>query len=307
MATSDIITARRKNDAVIAVFQDNKKHDVTIEDLNSGAEFLTGYRKVELMGKSFSSLVPPQIKDILQSYIEYDDPMGDDLATVLKRTRQFQVVNKHGENVPISLKVFYVPGSGSATRYEILMRDVSLQEKLEAIKKQLIEEQKANNSIDPATSLPNYIALRQYITLVRDFVEKSRVEAIFALIDIETYDQTLHTKGEMAANLLVQTVGERFRKASRAEDTIGVIGNGIVGVLLFDCNTANAPLAFNRIKNKIIEAPVEIKPGLEVSVTINIAYHQVAENDTVEKVFRNCASMLDRSAQSGGNDIVQVN
>lgn len=306
MRSSDIITARRKNDAVIAVLQDNLHHNVLVEDANPGAEYLTGYSKAELKGKSLNDLVPPQIKDTLQSYIEYDDPMGDDLAAVLKRTRRFQLTTKNGDNIPVTLKVFSVPGASTTPRYELLMRDMALQEKMAEIKKHLVEEQKANVNIDTDTGLPTIMALREYIELVREFVQRNHVEATFALLDIENYENIAQTSGVEIANRLVQEVGERFRKASRAEDTVGVIGNGIVGVLLFDCNATNAPLAFGRIKNSIVEKPVMLAPAIDVTVKLNIVFHQIEEKDVVDTVFRTCATLLDRSARAGGNDIVEA-
>ena len=301
-----MVTARRKHDAVFAVCQENDKHQIRIKKINQGAEYLSGYRSAEIEGKTLSDIVPSQIQDALESYIEYDDPAGDDLAAVLKRTRFFQVTNKDGENIPINLKVFPVPGTDKNSHYELLMRDITLLERLKIMKAQMVEEQDANAYVDNMTGLPNITALRRYIEILLSYVKTNHIEATFALIDVESYYDVAEKYGVAEAAQMVKAVGERYRSAARAEDSIGYINEGIMGVLLFDCSSQSAPAAFGRIKNRLTDKPVEISTVGLVPVRVNITYHQINENDMVDGIIRLCAEVLDRSAKAGGNDMVEA-
>lgn len=305
MYKGGMITARRRNDAVVAVCQKNDEALVEIEDVNNGAEFLTGYPKSELQGKPLTAILPENLKDIVESYVEYE-PGGNDLATVLKRARAFSIINKQGADIPISLKVFYVPGVDKNPRFELLMRDMTLKEKMDAIKAQLIEEQRSNNIIDIDTELPNPEFLRYYVNTVHDFIESNHVEACIIVVHAESFYDTIVNYGKLAGDQLVKVLGERARSATRGEDTVAYLGDGMLGLLLFDCNAENAPAAMGRIKAKMLASPVEVKAGVEVSATLNVAYHQISVEDNYDSVVKLCMDTLEKTASEGGDRVTEA-
>lgn len=305
MYKGGMITARRRNDAVIAVCQKNDEAQVEIEDINNGAEFLTGYPKAELQGKPFSVLLPKNLKEIVESYVEYEQG-GNDLATVLKRAREFSILDKSGHDIPIHLKVFYVPGSDKNPRFELLMRDMTLQEKIDAIKVKLIEEQHSNAVTDIDTDLPNAEFLRSYVNTVHDFIESQRVEAVLVTMHIEIFYDSIVNYGKLAGDQLVKTLGGRAKSSARAEDAITYLGDGVLGLLLFDCDAPNAPYAINRIKNKMLASPIEVKPGIKVPARLNVVYHQIALEDRFDNMLKQCYAAAEKSLQDGGSKVTEV-
>lgn len=305
MYKGGMITARRRSDAVIAVCQRNDESEIEIENINGGAEFLTGYPKSELQGQSLSVLLPPNLKDIVESYVEYEAG-GNDLAAVLKRAREFSILDKTGHNIPISLKVFYVPGQDKNPRFELLMRDMTLQEKMDIIKAQLIEEQRTNTVVDVDTDLPNAEFLRYYVNTVHDFIESHRVEACLIVMHAENFYDTIVANGKLSGDQLMKVLGERAKGATRAEDAVTYLGDGMLGLLLFDCDAKNAPSAINRIKIKMLIAPVEVKAGIEVSTTLNTVYHQLLLEDSFDSVIKLCTGAIEKQAAAGGDKVAEA-
>lgn len=306
MYKGGMITARRKNDAVIAVCQKNDEERIEIEKVNRGAEFLTGYPDAELKGKPFVIILPSNLQDIVESYVEFE-PGGNDLASVLKRTREFHIRDKKGQEVPVSLKVFYVPGEDKNARFELLMRDITLQEKMDLIKAQLIEEQHSNLITDVDTDLPNAEFMRFYVNAVHEFIESNNVEATFVTALAESYYDTIVSQGKLAGDRLMKTLGERANSSARAEDAVTYLGEGVLGFLLFDCSAENAPAALNRILGKMLQTEIEVSEGVTVDTYVNTVYHQISHEDSFETIVQLCYDALNQTSESEGNKLSEVN
>ncbi len=285
-----MITASRKNDAVIAVCQNNSTKQIEIQKVNPAAAELTGYGKSELEGKLFTDILPDNIKETLDSYVEFDNSFND-LAHVVNRAMKFQILTRDGDVLPIGIRAFHVPGASQNPCFELLIRDISLQEEMKKIREQL-QADKQNADIDPDTGLPSIDFMAQYMEAVRSFLETHRIDATFALMELSVYDMINQNYGEDAANEAVSTVGERFRAVCRAEDAIAYLNDGIFGVLLFDCSGVNAKSVFNRITNKIANPAIRIRGHGELNLNTYVAYHQMRGDEPVEDVVNYCAEQL---------------
>lgn len=300
-----MVSAKRKSDAVIAVRQNNTGHKIEIQDVNRAAEQLTGRAKTDLIGRHFSDILPDRYQDMIDSYVEYDTNTND-LDHVLKRVIEFKVRNKIGEEVPVEMKVFRIPGRDLDPCFEILMRDITLQEKMKEIKQRLQQEVSAQQITDTDTGLPSIAALLQYIDIVAEFITTHKVEAAFGIIDIEPFYPIQENYGPAAANRLMKEIGDRFKRTVRAEDSLGYFGDGMLGVLLFDCNNENAMVALRRIRASFTNKPIEILPGQSENITVNISFRQIIAGEDVGTLVQDCAAVLDRAAEEGGNKITQV-
>ncbi|WP_353270390.1 hypothetical protein [Wolbachia endosymbiont (group A) of Myopa testacea] len=65
----DFITARRKDDAVVSVCQDNKKKNVLILGLNQAARNLLKYEEGNLLNKPLINILSARAADDMKNYL----------------------------------------------------------------------------------------------------------------------------------------------------------------------------------------------------------------------------------------------
>ncbi|MGL9760957.1 MAG: hypothetical protein ACR5LB_01840 [Wolbachia sp.] len=127
----DFITARRKDDAVISLCQDNRRKTVLISGLNQTARDLLKYEKESLLNKPLINILSAKAANDVRNYLEYAED-GYDLLDIFPKVISFSLINSKGEDIKTKVKVFRtMQFTNDKINYELLIRDISLLHKLE--------------------------------------------------------------------------------------------------------------------------------------------------------------------------------
>lgn len=301
------IHTKRKTDAIISIRQDNSEKRVIITNLNKAAEALTGYLAKELIDKNFDSILPARIKELLSGYLEFDD--GDsDFAIVARRIPNFQILTKKGEMVVVSLKVFNLVSQGANFQeYELLMRDLTLISKISELKELIVSSENTITARDPQTGMPSINSVVYALDTSYNFLKQyNAIDVCFLLTKISNINYYSETYGEYVASEILGTLGTMMKKCCRAEDMVGYMGNGIIGVVLLDCNLESAKIVINRIKTKVDTAKVTMQNGQQVVLSLGIAYTQIKKGQEMLAMIDACDAGLIRLNSRGGEGLVQV-
>ena len=299
-----MISASRKNDAVISVCQYNDEKSIRIETINQAAEKLIGFNAMELVGKEIDEILPEKIRDNVRSYVEFEDD-GADLATVLSKTRRFNILSKEGIMVPVNLKVYCVIAHDKNPRFELLLRDVSLYEKMELMRLQLQNERLAAQQL-VGSGIPDTQLLLNCLDMVISFVGQEDVDASFAVMEIDSFDRVMKQYGNTAIDIILSEINSRYVENCREEDTIGYLGMGRIGALLFDCDERNAVIVINRVRNAISSVPMMIDEETPLKITVSVGYKKIMSNDTSQDIITSCEMAAGRSFVEGGNILCKV-
>lgn len=301
------ISAKRKNDAVITVCQNNQDRQLVIEGMNRAAEKLTGYRQLELIDKSLQKLLPEQVNDLLDGYLDYGD-MGSDLATVLRRVRDFHVLNRNGEEVPVSLKVFYMlAAEGSKLKFELLMRNVTLLQKLEELKSQVAARYQGQGDIyDANTGLLKESAIIDCLNHSHRFLNDYMLEVSFGIIGIDGLDK-IASKNQVTVEEILRQLGEKLGKTFRTDDIVGCLDHTYICAILFDCSAEDAQKAFARVKSMCEKNTLTVgKLNQKVPLTLSVGYMQLSKDMTAIDTIDKCKRALQKAQEVGGDRIYEV-
>lgn len=301
------ISAKRKNDAVITVCQDNEKKVVNIEGLNNAAERLTGYLSSDIKGKSLDVILADEIKETMDSYLEYEDD-SDGLASILRKIRHFKILNKQGRNVEVSLKVFNVISDDiKHPHFELLMRDVTLANKMDELKKQIMEQNSADEVLDVDIGVPNQVSIIKSLELIQTFIKEHHLEASFAVVSLDKLDSYYAIDSGNTANHIIRSVYETIAGTCREGDILGYLGDGRIGVALFDCSSENAKIVLNRIRMMIsskVSNPSE--SGADAGITVSSGFSAITLDFKIDEMLRKCRTSLMEAQNAGGNRIYAV-
>lgn len=292
------ISVSRKNDAVIAVIQNNTTHTIEIEGINHAAEILLGYTHDELSGSTIGQILPEEIIEDINSYIEFE-PGGDDLAAVLGRMPHFFIKDKEGHKVPVALKVFYtIADTAGVPRYELLMRDNSRQELLSKIR--------ANSNVIEEIGLADSESTHQTLDAICHYMNDHMLEASFAIMHLDQFDTLNDLYQNNQITSILKETKARFEECCRKDDIITYLGNGTFGIVLFDCSTNNAQIVLNRLR-LAIESP-QFNPGMNANTTITTStcYMPVNPNFASESIINTCTSTLEKNKNLQSNCVLSA-
>ncbi len=303
MKSPDNVSAKRKNDAVITVCQDNIANTISISSINRAAEKLTGYRQLELADKSITTILPNNIRDIVNSYVDYTDELND-LAGVLRKVSDFHVLNRKGEEIPVSLKVFYqVTNDSNKLYFELLMRDISLINNL-AILKNKVALPESYSKVG-ATLLSEEVLLSN-MQLISDFCKTYPIEISVALVAIDDA-ANLASMNNTSVEELVEQLAVKAKKAFRTDDIIGIVEGKYICAILFDCSASDAQKALSRVKNKIQQLSIRTENrNSPILLNISTGYMQIIPGDTPHHIIDRCKSAIMKAQDAGGSRIYEV-
>ncbi len=299
------ISAKRKNDAVITIRQNNRNKKIEIMSMNLAAEKMIGHSSTDMYGKDFSIILPERIKDLIESYVDFEGGMGSDFLAVARRVPNFQLINKFGDEIPVSLKVFnLVANNAEVQEYELLMRDITLISKIEELKEHISANR--DEAIDPHTGLPSEVAVQDALSTVKLYVDQFNLEASFAIISVDFIEPYLENYGEDESDKIVKNIGVISQECCRDEDLVGHLGEGYIGAVLLDCNASDAASVISRIQKKIDSAGIIIGSDQVTSNEISIVYSQLSQGVELATIIDNCRAGLSQVVSSETKRVLQV-
>ena len=301
-----MLLSHRDTDAVIAVYQDNDQEQITIHDLNPTAESMLGYQKDELKGQSLSTLLPERIDSLLKEYVEYDT-YGNDVGNVLNKVSSFCVLNKAKEEISLRVKVQRSTPIDGFDQFNLILQVVQSNRRSEAFRELLKENFKGHEVLDEETGLPNRASLEKDIELVMFYVNKKELNASIAVVDLDDLDKHQKRYDEAGVSAILKHIALLCRQNLRGDDTVGLVGPGRIGLILFDATNEAAKMVLNRLRwlvaaNGCIMADEEL-----ASLSVRVAYMALQPDSTdTQNVIHDLETSLD-SGDVSSNHIIQLN
>jgi diguanylate cyclase (GGDEF)-like protein/PAS domain S-box-containing protein len=301
------IHTKRKIDALISIRQDNVAREIIIINMNEAAQRLVGYNAKEVSGKILSTILAPRVNEILESYLDFENNSSD-FAIVARKIPNFQILSKKGEIISASLKVFNLVGQGGDIQeYELLMRDITLINKIAELKEIITNNSDKIKDKDAKTGLPNINNVVYATDTAYSFLEQhSSIDVCFAMVEMRSFEYYKQNYGEYIACEIAGKVGDIIKKCLRTEDVLGYMGTGIIALVLIDCSLESAQNVFGRIQKDIASAQITLKNGKAVSLPIAAAYTQIRKDRDMALMINACEDGLDSITSRGGEGFIEV-
>ncbi|AGJ99419.1 hypothetical protein wNo_10480 [Wolbachia endosymbiont of Drosophila simulans wNo] len=263
----DFITARRKDDAVISVSQDNEKKNVLILGLNQAARNLLKCEERNLLNKPLINILSARAAEDMKSYLEYTED-GCDLRDILPKVIGFSLIDAKGEDIKTKVKVFRTTQfTNSKINYELLIRDISLFHKLGMFRdKYLIGKKYKNHNL---FNIPDNESTIFELYVVLNFAFEYQINAVIGIIGLNSSCN----KENDALKIII----EHFYKNCRSDDFLGCIDENKVLFILMNCDANNTSKIVNRIHSSINKQLLKRKLS-----SISIIYGNIIQKHSVK-------------------------
>ncbi len=277
-----------------------------VEYMNRTAEELTGFCKEEMLGDSFSKVIPSGYsidhKDLIQQYIAKGDAAE---STVLNKVREFYILTKDKVAIPVEIKAFEVGRNQFGLRlFAGIVRDIRGRKKLEENQNMVISTLKKLAFIDELTMIPNRRSFYESFRKLLSSVHRHKREAVVAVVDIDHFKEINDTYGHDIGDMVLKNVANVFLDNLREEDIVGRIGGEEFGFLLPDTSEDGARVVLERLRLAVKRFRFFVFENYYLNVTISGGYTKVNPHLSVEEIIK-CADIALYKAKTSGRDLIE--
>lgn len=291
----------RKDDLRLDVVQHQQEKTLTIIAADKDFEHHIATSQEELVGKDLRTILPRNIQDMIENYVEFGDEMQD-LAAVLGKISKFGLLHKKGREIRFSLKILRDMSDGSNPQFQLHLSRLKV---MESLCQQLgLPEVSEKDVMDDDAGMPTRASFLRHLAVVTQAVEMGKVNATLALLRVDQYNTITHQHGQEASSTLLKQLGQVIRTNLREDDVMGYAEPNRVGVLLLETKKENAKIPLNRIRWMFAANPVEIK-GEKIPVTLTAGYIELQGKGAAATLIEQCQKLLREAELNVGNTIIE--
>jgi len=292
----------RKGDISLVICQNNSDKRLDIENVGenrAGIEGLTGFSANEIIGKSLFDLVPANIQETFEDYIEFEND-GNDLGDVVRKIRDFRFKKTTGEEVSLNTRIQSGVSFDGVDRFILIVSPKKGTSELYKKLKDLQEEQE----VDEVSGIANSNSFGQKLEAVCEFVRRENLDASFAIISIDKYDGIVDLYGEGTGNGLIHEVTSRCRQTFRDLDILGYLGDGIFAVILVGADAGTASIPLNRLRWQLSNQPLFIPLNNNIKGSLSTSFTSISDEDDAIGLISKCRGVLKNDSEE--NKLIEI-
>ena len=244
---------KRFNDAILVVTQDNKHGRLLINACNERAVKLIGYSEAEILSLDFRELLPPEIRETVDDYLDFNEK-GRGIDDVLQKVTNFRLLGSRGRHVPVKLRVLRGVSDSGHISFRVIMNDWSLVSTLQEARKE-------------------YSILADKEALVRDMQQVIKHGTEYG------YASSFAVISFSDGNTYLKRAQKMIESTKRDSDIIGLLNDNTLIYIMPDTPTSNVITPLMRFKNGL---PADLKSKLVAR------YALIEENTPPSTQIANC-------------------
>ncbi|GAB4369873.1 MAG: hypothetical protein Kow00114_29900 [Kiloniellaceae bacterium] len=276
--------------------------DGIVRFVNPAAEALTGYDRSELIGFPLSRILPPEVAarhdEYLRRYIE-----GGPQFDIMGKVREFSVVTRGGEAIPVGLRAFEIPPPDDKRCFGAIMQDYRPRKKLEAERDALLARLAAEALSDELTGLPNRRAFVDELERVHAAVRRSAVPAAIAVLDLDRFKRVNDSYGHAAGDATLRRVAEVLRETLRGEDFLARIGGEEFALILRATDLTVAGRVAERMRERVEKTAIHLPDGQDIHITVSIGIAAFSADCRDQACFKLADKALYKAKRDGRNRV----
>ncbi len=232
-------SARRKDDVVFLICQNNVEKVVTIKDCNRNVKSIFGYEIANLKEKGIETIFTQRVMELINTYLDYSD---DDynIGTILARIRKCGFVAQNGEQIDVVIKVFPVFSKRNKLFFEILVRGFSFFDQFCKFKETVINYDDYHFHSELGVICQD--AVVQEIDAIQQYHILNGGESLVGFITLSGEEESIENMRKVVA---------AYRYCVREHDMIGYAGYNKCVFLVLDCNQKYIDSILQRIDNSV--------------------------------------------------------
>lgn len=266
---------------------------------NHAAEYLTGYRAEEVMGKRCADNFLMHVDDSGCLLCEGDCPLSRTIADGRPRRADVYLHHRSGHRVPVEVRVCPIRGrDGDIVGAVEIFNDNSRQRAVRERAKELAKFA----FLDPTSQVGNRRYLEQQLSQQLDQHSKCGTRFGIMLADLDEFKNINDTYGHVAGDAALATVAKTLSNCLRASDVVGRWGGDEFLAILPGITREVLAKASEKFRTLVAQSTVPVDDS-QIRVTISVGAAMVAPRDSPESLLNRADQYLYTSKQSGRNRV----
>lgn len=268
----------RKNEGLILVCQNNADQSFLVFGMNERAHEITGFEESYLKGRNLTEIVPKDIRNTIEEYVEFSEG-APDLASVLNKVRDFRLLNAEGDEIKVNLKIAQAEARDEHYWYRLILRDDSYEKEVESFKRLLSENFKGHEVLDADTGLPDRASILKDLEIAHFHAKDKGFSSCFAIFRLDKYEELRRAYGKAQTMQALKQIGGNLKRNLRGDDTIGRISENSLGLILVDITEESARVVLNRLRWLVASEPLRIPDVPARKVTVGVAFAMIGSQE----------------------------
>ncbi|MBO6757627.1 MAG: ammonium transporter [Roseibium sp.] len=220
---------------------------------------------------AFADLLGYSIADLekrgLYEFVRHDGigELESHLAKAETQAREFMVINRKGEEVPVEIRTRVISYRGTPTRVSALV-DLRERKKAEAQILHLAQH-------DPLTDLPNRAVFNAELDHILRSGDVDPASAALMLVDLDRFKDINDLHGHPVGDIVIQTTAVRLKSATRRKDTVARLGGDEFAIVQKDLEFAAQAQDMAMRLVQVLSEPIDCGNGLVIrpSASVGVA------------------------------------
>ena len=291
----------RRDDLQLDVVQNQEEKSLTIRAVDPDLEHHLLLDADELIGKDLRMILPRNIQETIENYLEFGDEIQD-LSAVLSKIPKFALMHKKGREIRFSLKIVRDISNDRNPHFQLHLSRLKV---IESLRAQLgMPEIQEEDVLEPTIGMPNRTSFLKHLKVVNEAVAQSKVSACIALVRVDQYNEITHKYGQEASTILFKQLAQVVKTNLREDDVLGYVEPNRVAILLLETKKENAKIPLNRIRWMFAAHPIEL-PKAKTPATLTATYFELDGKGVPTAQIEQCQRMLREAELNAGNTIIE--
>lgn len=153
---------------------------------------------------------------------------------------------------------------------------------------------------DPLTGVGNRAAMEDALQREIELAQRNRTALTLLAIDLDHFKRINDQHGHSAGDVVLRSVAERMRAATRASDLLFRYGGEEFVAVLAHTELSKAKLVAERIRRAVADRPIVVEGGA-LSITVSLGIAGYADRDQAKQLFDKADEALYAAKRAGRN------
>ncbi len=278
------------------VFRTDRKGFFTF--VNVSAIRMTGYEEEELIGKNYSLLIRPDLREKALYFF------GLQLQNGTRNTySEYPILRKDGHEIWLGQNTQLITEDGRVVGFQAVSRDITERRRLEKELKESEERYRALSIVDDLTQLFNSRHFYNQLQMEIDRIERRDYPLTLLLLDIDDFKIFNDTYGHIEGDQVLVRLGEVIKRCMRKEDSAYRYGGEEFTIILPMTTKNEGAVIAERIREELKKENFSPDPDKTVKLTVSIGLAQYMNNEDIKAFVNRSDHFMYRGKKDGKNRI----
>ena len=269
--------------------------------VNPAALRVLGYGEQELIGKHYTTLIRPDMREEAMKFF------GRQFVKGIENTySEYPVVVKDGREIWLGQNTQLIFQGGKVVAFQAMARDITERKEIEALLRDSENRYRDLSIVDDLTQL--YNSRHFYFQLKIEIDRSNRYEQplTLLLLDLDNFKAFNDAYGHVEGDQVLWRLGQVVKRCLRQTDSAYRYGGEEFTILLPMTTSADGAVTAERIRTEFRKELFSPVPGKEVHMTVSIGLAQYETQEEM-KAFVHLVDQLMYHGKKNGKDRVCCN